>query len=132
MGLSSRRRYSCTTLIVITGTLYITALLLFLPSAPESEISLDELMRPKYSIHTRSQQHINTTEILRSNIREFEKGYVVVPLVWQGKNTRSYHIFDGQDSEMLKKKLFNKYSFNELKSSQIAVERRIPDNRPKK
>lgn len=132
MGSSTRRRYSCTTLIVITGTLYITALLLFLPPAPESEISRDDLMRSTYSIQTRPQQNNNNKEILRNDIRAFERGYVAVPPVRQGKNTGSYKGFDGQDLEILKKKLFKRYSFNELESSKIGLERKIPDNRPKK
>jgi hypothetical protein len=126
MGLNSRRRLYSTTFVVITATVYITALvLLFSLSAPENEIVVDDLERFERTIQTRAQDK-KLAGIVRQNIRAFESSYLAV------RPRESKEIYKEQNETALKKELFKKYSFNALESSKIGLERKIPDNRRKK
>ena len=130
MGLNSKRHLYSNTFLALTLTLYMTAVVLFFMTAPESEIITDKFeLRLQREIVTRSQDNKHAGKV-RQNIRAFESGYMIVKPRETDKEV--YEGYNGQDMEPLEKKLFKKYSFNELESSKIGLERKIPDNRPEK
>lgn len=129
MGLNSKKRIYLTAFAVVSATVYIIALVLVLVSSPKSaEISDDDFKLFENSIVTRSAER-HDTGIIRQNIRMFESSYVPVK---PRKDHEEHKDYNNQDMETLKKQQFEKYSFNELRSSKIALDRRIPDNRPEK
>lgn len=118
MGLSTKRRLYSTTFLAITVTVYIIALVLFFLPVPENETSGDD--------HERFETR--TDEDIRSSIRAFESSYVAVK---PHKSKEIDEDYETRDLVTLEKKRFKKYSFNELKSSKIGLDRKIPDNRQK-
>ena len=124
MGLSTKRRLYSTTFLAIIVTVYIIALVLFFLPVPENETSVDEHER----FETRSDEDKNAAKNSRSSIRAFESSYVAVK---PHKSKEIDEDYETKDVVALKKKRFKKYSFNELKSSKIGLDRKIPDNRQK-
>ena len=124
MGLSTKRRLYSTTFLAIIVTVYIIALVLFFLPVPENETSVDEHER----FETRSEEDKNAAKNSRSSIRAFESSYVAVK---PHKSKEIDEDYETKDVVALKKKRFKKYSFNELKSSKIGLDRKIPDNRQK-
>ena len=129
MGFKPKRRliYS-TTFVAIAVTLYITALVLIFMPVEETEINADDFDRFERSMLTRS--HENKRRVIaHQNIQAFESSYLRVKA---RKAHKEMYEDSGEDMKALKKKLFQKYSFNELESSKVGLERKIPDNRPQK
>ena len=128
MGLIIRRRSYTTIFFAITVTVYITTLVLFFLPASENETSEVDLERFQHSILARSEEDKRAQETSKSGIRAFESSYVAVK---PDKSKEIYEDYDPQDMLASEKKRFKKYSFNELKSSKIRLDRKIPDNRQK-
>lgn len=131
MGLSYRRRFYSLTFVVVTATIYVTAVILFFVPAPGSDILVvdERLAGHRQGIRTRSREKDART--MRQYIRDFERDYVVVRPRKYTKE-RFYEGLVDVDPAALKKRFFNMYSFNVLESSKIGLERKIPDNRPQK
>ena len=128
MGLIIRRRSYTTIFFAITVTVYITTLVLFFLPASENETSEVDLERFQHSILARSEEDKRAQQTSKSGIRAFESSYVAVK---PHKSKEFYEDYDPQDMLASEKERFKKYSFNELKSSKIRLDRKIPDNRQK-
>ena len=126
-GFKPKRRLYSATFVAIAITLYITALVLIFTPVEEAEINADDLDRFERSILTRSTES-NQSGKARQDIRAFESSYTRV----RRPHKTDKQMYYGADMKKLKKELFKKYSFNELESSKIGLERKIPDNRPQK
>ena len=126
MGLSTKRRLYSTTFLAITVTVYIIALVLFFLPVPENETSEDDHKR--FETRSDGDEHKNAAKKSRSSIRAFESSYVAAK---PHKSKEIDEDYETRDLVALEKKRFTKYSFNELKSSKIGLDRKIPDNRQK-
>lgn len=128
MGLIIRRRLYTTTFFAIIVTVYIAALVLFFLPASEYETSEVDLERFEHSILARSEYGKHGAKVSKSSIRAFESSYVAIK---PHKIKEINEDYDNRDMVASEKERFKKYSFNELKSSKIGLDRKIPDNRQK-
>lgn len=123
MALGSRRRLFMFT--AITGTLYLLAICLYVLTIPEQELST----AVEFSdLNLQTERRKNA----KQHIDVFKASYVTLipPNLGDDVEGNGSNETNDMNNGDLYNKAFEKYSFNELASSRIGLERRIPDNRP--
>ena len=130
---SSRKRYVIAT-IFFTSAFWLTIELILLSYTNRLNVDIARALPDETQLYLRNENRAKSPLADMLPIDDFRSSYVtLIPPNPHGAGENGEAVYiDGNDKAQLAKEKegYKKYSFNNLASSKISLERTIPDNRP--